>query len=74
MTAKADPSPAEIAELCLEIQAGWTPAERMKRLRADLRPHYTRCDGIEEDIDAEDYADHHEARERLQAWGMPAGA
>ena len=66
-----DPSPEEIAELCLLIQQTWTAAERMKRLRPDLRPHYTRCDGISEDIDAEDYDEHHEARERLQ--GLAGG-
>ena len=67
MKATKDPSPEQIRLACLDIQAGWTPQERMKRLRADLRPHYTRCDGVTEDIDAEDYADHHEAREALQA-------
>ena len=69
MTATKDPSPEQIAELCLQIQSTWTAQERMKRLRSDLRPTYTRCDGIEEHIDAEDYADHHEARETLQAMG-----
>jgi hypothetical protein len=73
MKKNSDPSPEQIEQLTAEIRATWTPAERMKRLRVDLRPHYTRCDGISEDIDAEDYADHHEARERLQAWGMPGG-
>ena len=71
MAAKQDPSPTEISELCLQIQTTWTAQERMKRLRSDLRPTYTRCDGIEEHIDAEDYADHHEARERLQAGAYP---
>lgn len=66
MAATRDPSPAEIAAICLEIQAGWTPQERMKRMRPDMRPHYTRCDGVEEDIDAEDYDDHHAQREALQ--------
>ena len=69
MAATRDSSPAEIAAACLLIQSTWTAAERMKRLRSDLRPTYTRCDGIEEHIDAEDYADHHEARETLQAMG-----
>ena len=67
MTATKDPTPSEIAAACLLIQATWTPAEKLKRLRSDLRPYYTRCDGIEEDIDAEDYADHHDARAELQA-------
>ena len=67
-----DPTPEQIRDECLLIQATWTPAERMKRLRSDQRPAYQRCDGIEEHIDAEDYADHHEAREALQA-GLTAG-
>ena len=67
MTATRDPSPAEIAAACLLIQAGWTEAERMKRLRADLRPTYTRCDGERETMAAEVYNGHHSERERLQA-------
>ena len=74
MAATRDPSPEEIEQLTAEIRATWTPAERMKRLRSDLRPTYTRCDGIEEHIDAEDYADHHSQRQALQAWQTPAGA
>ena len=62
MTAKADPSPAEITAACLEIQHGWTPEERMKRLRVDLRPAYTLADGRLRTMDAEDYRDHHDAR------------
>jgi hypothetical protein len=61
-----DPSPAEIAAACLLIQAGWTEAERMKRLRSDLRPTYTRCDGVTEEMTAEVYEGHHERREKLQ--------
>jgi hypothetical protein len=56
----ADPTPAEIEAACLLIQAGWTEAERLKRLRVDLRPTYTRCDGIRENIALEDYEAHHE--------------
>lgn len=62
-----DPSPAEIAELCLLIQSGWTEAERMKRLRVDLRPTFTRCDGVTEEMTADIYNGHHSERERLQA-------
>ena len=32
------PTPEEIAERAAEIRAGWSPAERMKRLRVDWRP------------------------------------
>jgi hypothetical protein len=28
-----NPTPSEIAEVCREIQAGWTPEERIKRRR-----------------------------------------
>ncbi len=71
MTAKADPTLEEIAQRCAEIQAGWSEAERMKRLRADLRPTYTRCDGERETMDADDYEGHHEARAELQAMADP---
>lgn len=74
MASRRDPSAEEIAAICLEIQSEWTPAERMKRLRPDLRPHYTRCDGVEEDIDADDYDDHHSERERLQAMAGANGS
>jgi hypothetical protein len=33
-----DPTPEEIKERCAEIQATWTPAERMRRMRHDYRP------------------------------------
>lgn len=61
-----DPTPEEIAAACLEIQAGWTPAERMKRLRVDLRPTYQRCDGEHEVMSPADYENHHASREELQ--------
>ena len=32
------PTPEEIAERCAAIQATWTPAERMRRMRHDWRP------------------------------------
>ena len=66
MTATKDPSPAKIAELCLEIQATWTPAEKLKRLRSDLRPTFTRCDGEREEMTADVYNGHHGQREKLQ--------
>ena len=62
MKAKADPTVEEIRLACLEIQSTWTPEERMKRLRSDLRPTYTRCDGERETMAAEDYEGHHDAR------------
>jgi len=67
-----DPTPAEIAAACLLIQAGWSEAERMKRLRVDLRPVHTLADGRLSTMDAEDYADHHDARAAiLQAAADP---
>ena len=33
-----DPTPAEIKKRCAAIQATWTPAERMRRMRHDWRP------------------------------------
>jgi hypothetical protein len=62
-----DPSPEEIAELCLLIQADWSPAERLRRLRADWRPMFTRCDGEKLEIEAADYERHHDQRADLQA-------
>ena len=59
MSTSKDPSPAEIAQRCAEIQSTWSAAEIHRRLRSDCRPHYRRCDGVREFIDAEDYAAHH---------------
>lgn len=71
MAANRDPSPEEIRLACLEIQAGWTEVERLKRLRPDLRPSHRLADGRMRAMDADDYAGHHETREELQA--MPDG-
>ena len=73
MAATKDPSPEEIAAACLLIQAGWTEAERMKRLRVDLRPSFVRCDGEVEEMTAEVYNGHHSERERLQETARIAG-
>ena len=62
MTAKADPTPEEIRLACLEIQSTWSPEERMKRLRADLRPTYTRCDGERLEMSSSVYDGHHAGR------------
>ena len=62
-----DPTPTEIAAAGLEIQSTWTATERLKRLRADLRPTYTRCDGERETMAADVYDRHHERRAELQA-------
>jgi hypothetical protein len=60
-----DPSPEQIAAACLEIQAGWSPEERMRRLRVDLRPTYQRCDGERLEMSSEVYDGHHEQRAEL---------
>ena len=65
MSAANDPSPEEIAERCLLIQAGWTAREKLSRLRVDLRPHYTRCDGETEEMAADVYNGHHGQREKI---------
>ena len=62
MAAKQDPSPAEIAAACLEIQRGWSEQEKLKRLRVDLRPTFTRCDGERLEMSSEDYSEHHDGR------------
>lgn len=53
--------------MCLEIQAGWSDAERLSRLRSDQRPTFTRADGVRCEIAAADYERHHEIHERLEA-------
>lgn len=37
MNQPTDPTPEEIRQRCLEIQAGWTPEQRSSRMRADMR-------------------------------------
>ena len=66
MKAKNDPSPEQIAAECLLIQATWSAREKLSRLRADLRPHYTRCDGETEEMSSETYNGHHEQRQEVQ--------
>ena len=75
MAATKDPTPEEIAAACLLIQAGWTEAERMERLRSDLRPSFVRCDGVTESMTADVYDRHHKQHAELQAMAPPpAGA
>jgi hypothetical protein len=65
--AKPDPSPSEIAALCLEIQAAWSDEERLKRMRIDWRPAFVRCDDQLIDMDLKTYESHHENHEILNA-------
>lgn len=60
MTASKDPSPEEIRLACAEIQATWSPAERLRRLRIDMRPSYQRCDAVPVEIAADDYFGPHD--------------
>lgn len=72
MAATKDPTPAEIAELCLEIQRGWSEQEKLKRLRSDLRPSRRLADGTMHDIGSDDYSGHHGTRAAiLQAMADP---
>ena len=66
MNVSKDPTPEQIAAACLEIQRGWSPQERLKRLRVDLRPSYRRADGVAQDIDAAAYERHHANHQRLE--------
>ena len=61
-----DPSPEQIEQLTAEIRGTWTAAERLRRLRVDLRPAYTRCDGVTEEMAADVYNGHHSERAELQ--------
>ena len=45
MSTKPDLSPSELHQSCLEIQAGWSPDERLRRLRSDERPTVKAADG-----------------------------
>ena len=65
MAATPDPTPSEIVAACLEIQAGWTPEERMRRLRPDMRPTISLCDGRAMEMTAEAYGRHHSEREAM---------
>jgi hypothetical protein len=65
--AKPDPTPSEIAEICWEIQAGWSDEERLKRMRIDWRPTYRRCDGEHPEFAVTIYESHHENHETLNA-------
>jgi hypothetical protein len=65
-TRRRDPSPDEIAAACREIRATWSPEETLKRLRADLRPWFRRCDGRREDFSLEVYEEHHAQREKIE--------
>jgi hypothetical protein len=69
MPVNTDPTPEQIRLACLEIQRGWSERERMSRLRADLRPQYTRCDGVTEDMSSSVYDGHHERRAELEEMG-----
>lgn len=62
---KTDPTPKEIAEMCLEIQAGWTEDERLKRIRTDWRPTFRRCDGQRTEFAGAAYEAHHSNRAAL---------
>jgi len=58
MNTKPDPSPEEIAAACLQIQSHWTPDERFRRLRADLRPMVRCADDRLVSVSAADYGQH----------------
>lgn len=60
MAANRDPSPEQIAELCLLIQAGWSERERLSRLRSDQRPTHRLADGRREAMSSSVYNGHHE--------------
>ena len=51
MNKQPEPTPDEIRQACFEIQSGWSPQERHRRLRADLRPTIQTADGRHVDAD-----------------------
>ena len=64
MNTKPDPSAAELAAACAEIQSHWTPDERFRRLRSDERPTVKSADGRLLAMDAGDYVKHLSGSER----------
>ena len=64
--ANQDPSPEQIAAACAEIQRGWSPDERLRRLRSDLRPQVLTADGRLEPVTASNYDGHLANYEALQ--------
>lgn len=64
-----DPTPEQIRERTAEIRAGWSAEEHHRRLRADLRPSFTLADGRQATIGSDDYEQHLEHHQRLQASG-----
>jgi len=64
MNQTKDPSPNELALACLQIQSGWTPDERLRRLRADERPMVRCADDRMVSVSAADYAKHLSGSER----------
>ena len=73
MKQQLNPSPEEIALACLAIQSEWSEAERLKRLRCDLRPTVMTGDGRMVDVTATDYERHQvacdEGQEAVRALG-----
>ena len=55
---KQDPSPEQITAACLQIQATWSPDERLRRLRVDWRPMVSTADGRLVSVTADDYDTH----------------
>ena len=62
MAATKDPTPSEIAAACIEIQAGWTAEEKLRRLRSDMRPTFTVADGRRLEMTEAAYNGHHSGR------------
>jgi hypothetical protein len=62
-----DPTPEQIAEMCLEIQRGWTDDEKLKRMRVDWRPTFVRCDGQRVELSLDCYDTHHVQHELTSA-------
>ena len=58
MKPNRDPSPEEIAAECRLIQSTWTPVERLKRLRVDLRPMVRTAHDRLVNVSAGDYETH----------------
>ena len=62
-----NPTPQEIAETCLQIQADWSDGMRVSRLRSDWRPSIPQGDGSTEPMSCRDVVRHHRSVQRNQA-------
>ena len=55
------------------IQQSWSPDEKLRRLRVDLRPTFMVADGRRLEMSSEAYGRHHSEREAMAGMETPGG-